>query len=273
MRIREMIESREKHTPDDMGRMHMDVVAVQARAFIRDVLASENVERWLEDSIIRKAWKMLVEWDGTCATDSVASSIWHMFFAVFMERRLKEHLGDDLYWAYMELINQPVIPLENIAREGRSWWFGRPDGHAMELSQTLEEAVDRLRERFGPDMATWTWGRMHTLVMKHPLGLLPVLAPFFNIGPFETPGDSTTVNNGQFFHAHPWTHEAGPSYRQICDLSDWDASRFINYTGQSGNPRSIHYRDLTRTWLRGDYIPMRFSKVSSMVNDELVFKP
>ncbi|MFQ5456879.1 MAG: penicillin acylase family protein [Myxococcota bacterium] len=273
MRIREMIESREKHTPDDMGRMHMDVVAVQARAFIRDVLASEDVERWLEDSIIRKAWKILIDWDGACTTDSVASAIWHMFFAVFMERRLKDHLGEDLYWAYMELINQPVIPLENVAREGRAWWFDRPDGHAMELSQTLEEAVDRLREKFGRDMRAWTWGRMHTLVMKHPLGQVPVLAPFFNIGPFETPGDSTTVNNGQFFHAHPWTHEAGPSYRQICDLSDWDASMFVNYTGQSGNPRSPHYRDLTRKWLRGEYVPMRFSKVSSMVNDELVLKP
>lgn len=273
MRIKEMIESREKHTMNDMGRMHMDVVAVQARDFIREVLAQSDVERWLEDSIVRDAWKTLVAWDGTCSTDSVASAIWHMFFAVFMERRLKAHLGDDLYWAYMEIINQPVIPLENVAREGRPWWYSRADGHAMELSQTLKVAVDRLRERFGPDMSQWTWGRMHTLLMKHPLGQVPVLAPFFNIGPFETPGDSTTVNNGQFFHAHPWKHEAGPSYRHICDLSDWDASRFVNYTGQSGNPRSTHYRDLTAKWLRGEYIPMRFSKVSSMVNDELVLKP
>ncbi|MDP3940177.1 MAG: penicillin acylase family protein, partial [Deltaproteobacteria bacterium] len=107
MRIKEMIAEREKHTLTDMARMHMDVVAVQAREFIKDVLASDDVERWCEDSIVREAWKRLVAWDGACATDSVASAIWHVFFAEFMERRLREHLGEDLYLAYMELLNQP----------------------------------------------------------------------------------------------------------------------------------------------------------------------
>jgi penicillin amidase len=273
MRIREMIGEREKHTPEEMVRMHTDVVALQARGFIRDVLASDDVERWCEDSIVRAAWRTLVEWDGDCRTDSVASAIWHVFFAVFMERRLREHLGEDLWCAYMELINQPVIPLENIAREGRPWWFDSPDGHAMELAQTLESAVDRLREMFGPDMRGWTWGRLHTLLMKHPLGEVPLLAPFFNLGPFETPGDSTTVNNGQYFHAHPWRHQAGPSYRQICDLSDWDASRFVSYTGQSGNPVSPHYRDMAALWLRGEYAPMCFSPTFCLRGDELVLKP
>jgi penicillin amidase len=122
-------------------------------------------------------------------------------------------------------------------------------------------------------MEKWTWGRLHTLVMKHPMGQVPVLGPFFNIGPFETPGDSTTVNNGQFFHGHPWRHQAGASYRQVCDLSEWDASRFVNYTGQSGNPASPHYRDLTELWRRGDYAPMHFSATFCMKGDELVLKP
>ncbi len=272
MRIRELIAEREKHTLTDMARMHVDVVAVQAREFIKDVLASDDVERWCEDSIVRQAWKSLVEWDGDCATDSVPSAIWHVFFAEFMERRLREHLGEELYLAYMELVNQPVIPLENIARKGRPWWYDGPDGHAMELAQTLEATVDRLRGMFGNDMATWTWGRLHTLEMKHPLGQVPALARFFNIGPFETPGDSTTVNNGQYFHGHPWRHQAGASYRHICDLSNWDSSRFVNYTGQSGNPASPHYRDLTARWLAGEYIPMRFSKEACQRHEPLVLK-
>jgi penicillin amidase len=273
MRIREMLAEREKHSFDDLARMQSDVVAVQAREFIRDVLASEDVQRWCEDSIVRQAWQTLVAWDGACTTDSVASSLWHVFFATFMERRLREHLGEDLWFAYMELINQPVIPLENVAREGRPWWYDSPDGHAMELAQTLEAAVDKLRGMFGNNMEKWTWGRLHTLVMKHPMGQVPVLGPFFNIGPFETPGDSTTVNNGQFFHGHPWRHQAGASYRQVCDLSEWDASRFVNYTGQSGNPASPHYRDLTELWRRGDYAPMHFSATFCMKGDELVLKP
>ena len=273
MRIREMIAAKEKHSLEDMARMQMDVVTIQGRDFIRDVLASDEVSRWCGDSIVREAWRALVEWDGSCATDSVASAIWHVFFAVFMERRLKDHLGEDLHRAYMEILNQPVIPLENVAREGRPWWFPGPEGRGRELAETLAATVDRLRGMFGNDMKQWTWGRLHTLVMKHPLGEVKVLAPFFNIGPFETPGDSTTVNNGQYFHSVPWRHQAGPSYRQICDLSSWDNSRFITYTGQSGNPVSPHYRDMADLWRRGDYVPMAFSKEASMRGDMLVLRP
>ena len=42
MRIREMIEAREKHGLDDMAIMQMDVVALQAREFIRNVLSAEE---------------------------------------------------------------------------------------------------------------------------------------------------------------------------------------------------------------------------------------
>jgi penicillin amidase len=273
MRIREMINAKAKHSPQDMALMQSDVVAIQARAFIRDVLATEAVERWCEDAIVRQAWQHLVAWDGTCATDSVASAIWHVFFAVFMERRLRDHLGEDLYRAYMEILNQPVIPLENVAREGRPWWFQGPEGHGRELAETLAAAVDRLRGMLGTDMKQWTWGRLHTLVMKHPLGEVKILAPFFNLGPFETPGDSTTVNNGQYFHSVPWRQQVGPSYRQICDLSNWDNSRFVTYTGQSGNPISPHYRDMAERWRRGEYVPMSFSPETCMRGEELVLRP
>jgi hypothetical protein len=43
-------------------------------------------------------------WNGTGpARRQRASSIWHVFFAVFMERRLKDHLGEILHRAYMEI--------------------------------------------------------------------------------------------------------------------------------------------------------------------------
>jgi penicillin G amidase len=48
----------------------------------------------------------------------------------------------------------------------------------------------------------------------------------------------------------------GPSLRQIIDLGDLNASRFIHTTGQSGLPTSAHYDDMTQLWLKIQYVPM-----------------
>jgi len=80
------------------------------------------------------------------------------------------------------------------------------------------------------------------------------------------------MNNDQYFHAHPWRHLAGPSDRQIGDLSNWDNSRFITYTGQSGNPVSPHDRDMAEPWLRGEYVPMRFFPELCMRGEERVLR-
>lgn len=37
--------------------------------------------------------------------------------------------------------------------------------------------------------------------------------------------------------------KAGPSYRQIIDVSDWENSKFVIPMGQSGNLFSSHFED------------------------------
>ena len=38
------------------------------------------------------------------------------------------------------------------------------------LHEALRRAVGELRERLGPDLATWRYGRVHTLTLRHTLG-------------------------------------------------------------------------------------------------------
>ena len=63
------------------------------------------------------------------------------------------------------------------------------------------------------------------------------------------------------------------SLRAIYDLADPEASLFIHPTGQSGNPLSRHYRDLTPLWARGDYIPMTMDRARLQGAQRLVLKP
>ena len=50
----------------------------------------------------------------------------------------------------------------------------------------------------------------------------------------------------------------GPSYRLTIDMSDVDAARIINTTGQSGNPFDRHYGDLIDLWATGQTVPLPF---------------
>ena len=47
---------------------------------------------------------------------------------------------------------------------------------------------------------------------------------------------------------------AGPSYRQVIDLSNLPTSRYVITTGQSGNVFDALYRDQMPMWRDGRYL-------------------
>lgn len=53
---------------------------------------------------------------------------------------------------------------------------------------------------------------------------------------------------------------AGASFRMVLDVGAWDNSVAINTPGQSGNPESPHYRDLFPKWVKGEYVPLAYSR-------------
>jgi acyl-homoserine lactone acylase PvdQ len=73
-------------------------------------------------------------------------------------------------------------------------------------------------------------------------------------------GDASTVNVGPVRASELYTQYHIPSYRQIVDLGDPDASRFMIAPGQSGNVLSGDYDALLERWQRVDYLPMRFTR-------------
>ncbi len=130
---------------------------------------------------------------------------------------------------------------------------------AEQASRALELALADLARRYGPDQADWRWGEAHPALMAHAiLGEQPLLGRLFNIEVASGGGD-TTVNVGHFVprnEQHPFASVHAAGYRGLYDLADLDRSRWIAATGQSGNPLSSHYRDLTRLWARGETVPM-----------------
>jgi len=112
------------------------------------------------------------------------------------------------------------------------WWDGR---RAKMMSAALSAAVTELDGQI--------WGHIHIHTYAHPLGSVAALALIFCLGPFPTGGNWNTVNSGAYCAHKPYAMTLGPAYRIIADPADWDASRSIIPSGQSGQPFNPHYDD------------------------------
>ena len=112
--------------------------------------------------------------------------------------------------------------------------------------------------------------------VHRPFTEVAFLRPFFDIvrrvdgGPYTVNVSSVRTNQSEPFEARN-----GPSYRAIYDLSDLDNSRFVIPTGQSGNPVSPYYGQLTDLWAKGEYItiPTNNDEVRANTEARLVLKP
>jgi len=63
--------------------------------------------------------------------------------------------------------------------------------------------------------------------------------------------------------------------RQVIDLSDFDASTWVNLTGASGHAYNPHYVDQLDAWVAGEQFPWAFSRaaVDAEAVDVLVLQP
>jgi penicillin amidase len=68
---------------------------------------------------------------------------------------------------------------------------------------------------------------------------------------------------------------AGPPFRFIADLSNWNRSLGILVPGQSGHPANAHYDDNIADFFRGEYHPMLFDReqVITRTTAKLILEP
>ena len=260
-RIHRRLAETQKHTIETLKSIQNDVHSIEAEDFLRDVIApwaerlAQTEIRGPEGPPIRDALDTLRTWDFRCTTDSRAAAVYHALFERILREVFEPTLGEELWLLLFENWNEALMAAERVIRDPMSEWIAERRIDDL-LLRSLSKALKALAKRLGPDPSGWTWGRLHTLTMPHPLGAHPLLGPALNLGPYPSQGTSFTVNNGQFFYAYPFKHVAGPGLRQIVDLADPERSVFIVNAGQSANLASPHHADLTAVWLRGEYVPM-----------------
>ena len=251
-RIHQLLGAREMFSADDMAAIQLDTVSLHAKELI-ETLSTDLARLGDDNSMVKDAAIRLFGWNGQCAESSVEATIFHVFHHRLLTNLLVPSLGEELFAAYVEILNQSIVPTDGILNDVNSPWFAVRSRYEL-VALSLREACVELKETLGENLAEWEWGKIHQLQMNHPFGRINFLKPLLAVGPIATAGDGMTINLGFYRHSNPYSQTVGASLRFIVELGNQESSGFILPSGQSGHPLSAHYGDQISLWLRGERI-------------------
>jgi penicillin amidase len=268
LRADELMATGRRHTMVDMMNYQHDQLSVPARNIVPLLRVIE-----IDDRAVREARERLVEWDFKIDATSVAAAIYVKFEHNLMKRVIETVVPSPLA-ADTTRINKKRMIDWLVAPDGR---FGDDPLAARDaiLSASLADAVAQLRELRGKNMDKWQYGGSDFKHVEFTHALSPVVnaerQKMIDVGPAPRGGYDSTLNNT----GRTDNQRSGATFRVIIDTENWDNSLATNAPGQSGDPRSPHYRDLFDLWVKHQYFPLFYSrpKVESVTESRTVLQP
>ena len=276
-RLADLIEESPPLTPELASELMMDNSNEFAPVLIAELF---DLDESLLTDDAREARELLRTWDHHQDADSAAAAyynaVWRQLLALIFEDELtgdqRPNGGDRWFEVMRSIIN---------SASGVWWDDVRTDDIELRddiYAAALNNATDELTDQLGSDPEEWQWGDLHQLDLTHATlgssGIAPLEA-LFNRGPIAVAGGEGIVN------ATGWTPYDGyevtwvPSMRMVVDLTDLDASRWVQLTGQSGHVFNPHYTDQVDAWAAGDTYRWPFSSdaVADTTDEHLVMSP
>ena len=137
------------------------------------------------------------------------------------------------------LIRERILQKAITAKQ--SIWLMKAYANFSSLLKACDAEVKRdLEKRYGTDTAAWTWGKISAARIPHPLGAVPFIGAQFATPNTPLAGSGQTPNVASFV-----------SMRFIASPGLWDETRQVIPLGQSGDPRSPHFKDQFEAWRTG----------------------
>lgn len=240
-RIVSVLSKDRDHSLKESGRLQNDVVSPRAEALLRLIRPLEST-----DPTEAKALRFMSRWNGSEHLGSRQATLFEGYWEDRVNTAVRDALVPEARRDLIETVDWLVVM--DVLRHPRQWLGADAVAERDEiLRSTLGEAYAAASRELGSDTAAWGY-RGNPRTMPHPLGGLD---PSLDVGPYAIPGSSTTpIASGN------------ASYKQVIDVGRWDRSMAINTPGESGDPRSEHYRDLVDTWAKGKYFPLLYTRAA-----------
>jgi penicillin G amidase len=257
-RIVELLAHANPQTVEDTAAMQLDSVSMIARRLMPLMLDKlPRLDRHQE--IVERLWS----WDGTMRRDRPEPLIFVAWLREFVRALCADELGPafDEYWD-----DRPRF-VEAALTEQTQWCddlgTAAVEDCPSRLTSALDAALEGISQKLGPDPDKWRWGDLHRVRFEHPFWRrVPLIGGFASVS-IEVDGGNDTINRGASRLSdpeNPFAAVHGASFRGVYDLADLGNSRLVLATGQSGNPLSRHYRDMTPLWREGGGIRLNATR-------------
>ncbi|HEX5018106.1 MAG TPA: penicillin acylase family protein, partial [Actinomycetes bacterium] len=277
-RLIDLIEQSPPLTPESAADLLMDNRNEFAPEFIAELFDLQD--ELLTDETIR-ARAMLEDWDYQQDVDSAPAAYYNAVWRHVLAETYEDELTGDLRPDGGERWFAVMSKLFN--NDFGEWWDNRDTSEEYELrdqvlSRAMNAATEELSDELGDDPSQWRWGDLHQLELTHPTlgtsGIAPLEA-LFNRGPYETAGGEGIVNATGWLPYEGYGVDWVPSMRMVVDLSNVDASRWVQLTGQSGHVFNPHYTDQVEAWASGETYSWEFTPdaVAASAVDTLQLHP
>jgi penicillin G amidase len=294
-------DNTEKITISDIRKMQYDQHSTSARHFSR-YIGALPIEKKDIDSKYEKVIKMFKDWDGELSTEKPQALIYKYLtqnmVTIILESKIKNShsfekdqkdrinlterimgKGPTPFVAEVGLFGEHWLPwLINQLEHPKSHWFNLGNNESRDdiLSQSLRKTIQELEEKFGEEIQTWSWGKVHRLHLKHNLAASNYLESYFNCGPYPIGGDHTTIwASGNSYHTIQDAPMIGPPFKMIINLSNLNSSKGLLMPGQSGHPSSKFYSNQINDWFTGTYHTLLFDidEIKNKSENHLKLKP
>jgi penicillin amidase len=255
--IRDRLNARSGWKPGDMLAVQKDVYSSFSSHLAHEIVDAYDHAKPAKPEL-REAVALLRSWNGQMARQVSAPLLVTLTY-----EQLEKRVVKSAWPGPIDIYRSAMAPsaIQNII-DSHSRLFFRDTDQA--LLDALEAAIEEGRRTQGSNLARWDYGRYNQLTIKHPVGShLPLVGNYFNIGPVEMSGSSTTIKQTSPL--------LGPSMRFVADLASWDGSLNNIDIGQSGQILSRHYKDQWDAHYVGRSFPMQFDKVEA--KDTLIVNP
>jgi penicillin amidase len=279
-RITDLLDRRSNWDADGIMNMLLDDTSPVVPEIVANLSKYLDVKQ-LNDSEIAYVDR-LNKWSGNYTLDSHEAVFYHRWVYHFLKVTFEDELGPDGFKAFMSTHLVKRLLAQMASREVSVWWDDtRTDGVKETKSDVIlkafQEALIGLSADFGDQPEDWSWGEVHQLEHKHPIGTLKLFRPLFNVGPFKVRGSMEVINNMAFNYDSTgyYSVTAGPSTRRMIDFSQIENSMSILPTGQSGNPFSPYYEDQALLYAQGGFRKMLIDsdEIEKNARHALILKP
>ena len=266
-RLHETLSRAQGVSLDDMAALQNDTRSAGAARVLAGVeQALETARAQGAEAVAVEALEQLAAWDRVVDARPVVT-LYEAFEDAVWRRTFVDEMDEPLFRRFYEWAGgERPAGLHAIIDDRRSRWFD--DIATVEKRENRDDifilaahdAAERVRAEFGSG-AGQAWDRVHAVTFEHPLGHGSRLRSwFFSRGPIPIVGDGTTVMRVSWNRVRPFAAWEAPSWRQVLDVGEWDQSRVVLPTGQSGHRLSAHHFDQNELWRSGRHRPQPFTR-------------